>query len=64
MGKPRRKMRSYKANRCTGKRAFDTLEAADAAAYRPRGTLNRGNFMQGYRCPHCRLFHYGHPPSK
>ena len=64
MSKPRHRIRSTKSV-CERKQAFDTLEAAEKAAYRPWKTLTRGNgnFMVAYRCNRCKKYHYGHPPG-
>lgn len=59
MGKPRKSIKSKK-RRCADKQVFETLEAAQEAAYRPRASRN---FMTGYKCPSCKKFHFGHVPS-
>lgn len=62
MSKPRPKMRS-KQGECAGKRVFETLEAAQAAAKRTpfRMLARTGDVMVGYQCRKCRKFHFGHP---
>jgi hypothetical protein len=60
MSKPRKKIR---ASACDGKRAFDTEEAASAAAKVPWKMLSRIGFMSAYKCRRCKKYHYGHPPK-
>lgn len=57
MGKPRKRIKGH-TNSCGSKQKFDTLEAAERAAYRPR------DFMQAYQCRKCKKFHYGHPKGR
>lgn len=61
MSKPRPKMRPKKSV-CEGKKRYDTLEAAEKAAYRPRvkGRYGTGDFMFAYACRICKGYHYGH----
>lgn len=42
---------------CASKQRFETAEAAEKAAHRPR----RFDFMQAYKCKKCGQYHYGHP---
>ena len=60
MAKSRKRMKSKRAAECGTKQRFATLEAADAAAYRPRGLLQAHGFMRGYKCKRCEFFHCGH----
>ena len=55
MSKPRRKIRGH-TNHCGNKRAFETFDAAHAAAKR-----GRWEYMEAYQCRKCKKFHYGHP---
>lgn len=64
MGKPRKKTRPKQRDKERGtKRAYQTMEEAERAAFRPRSMLRTVGFMTGYRCRICRLFHVGHPPG-
>jgi hypothetical protein len=48
-----------KKKECGEKRAFETLEAAEAAAKGPKKWRMTG-FMTAYRCRWCSKYHYGH----
>lgn len=54
MSKPRPKIKGH-ARSCGEKQRFETLEAAEKAAHRPR------DFMMAYKCRKCGSYHYGHP---
>lgn len=55
MAKPRQKIKGHTRS-CAMKKAFDSLDKADAEARR-----GRWDFMRSYKCKKCGKYHYGHP---
>ena len=60
MSQPRKRMRPKRKAECGTKQRFETMEKAEAAAYRPRSLLQAHGFMRAYKCKRCAFYHYGH----
>ena len=44
---------------CGNKRSYDTMEKAQTVASK-MNVKTGGERFDAYRCPHCKLFHFGH----
>jgi hypothetical protein len=54
--------RAQRRRACEGKRGFETIEDAKAAAR--EYALSFGDSLTPYRCRFCGRFHVGHPPKE